>query len=266
MEGRKRSSLRTKETEKKPLGRGIRGRRPEAVLVKVPPASYADTLRKIKKEVDLKECGVEISKIMRTRGNDILVEIKKGTSGVENLKQAVSNLLGEVATVRTMGQMCDLQVRDLDEVTEEEEIVEAISSVVEGADKEAIKVRALRAAFRGTQLAVVTVPAKVAEKLLETGKVKIGWTVCRVRQKVEVLRCYKCQGFGHVAMDCKGPDRSKVCRLCGKEGHLAKNCKGDPFCIICRAADEQGRADHIPGSARCPSFQKAKEKKRKPNG
>ena len=55
-----------------------RRRLPEAVAVKVMGQStYADILRKIKKEVDPESCGVTVSGIRRTRGGELLVEIKK---------------------------------------------------------------------------------------------------------------------------------------------------------------------------------------------
>lgn len=180
------------------------------------------------------------------------------------MRNAVATALGDEATVRTMGQSCTLQIRDLDEVTEKEEIVEAVATAVDGTDRESVIVRALREGFGGTQMAVVTVPSNVARKLLVTGKLKVGWVVCRVRQKVDVVRCFRCQRFGHISLDCKGPDRSKLCRLCGQEGHLAKDCKGDPFCFICSERGEKGGASHILGSAKCPSFLMAT--KRKPNG
>ena len=227
----------------------MRGRKPEAVVVKVPAeSSNADILRQIKTQVDAGNCGAEISAIRRTRGGEILIEIKKGSEGVESLRSAVASALGDGATVRTMGQSHTLQIRDLDEVTVEEEIVGAIVSAVEGAEKESIKVRSLREAFRGTQMAVVTVPSKVAEKLLETGKVKVGWVVCRVRQKLDILRCFKCLGYGHVGRDCTGPDRSKSCRLCGQEGHIAKDCKKDPLCVLCSETEDPRGANHILGS------------------
>lgn len=45
-------------------------------------------------------------------------------------------------------------------------------------------------------------------RLVRTGHLKMGWVACRVRKKTEVLRCYRCQGFGHMAASCEGPDRA----------------------------------------------------------
>lgn len=189
------------------------------------------------------------------------MEVKKGSGGTEALRNAVATAVGEQATVRTMGRSCTLQIRDLDEVTEEDEVVEAI---VDCTAKEEITVRSLREALRETQTAVVTVPAKVAEKLLETGKIEVGWVVCRVRQKIDFLRCFRCLAPGHIAMDCKGTDRSKECRLCGRDDHFAKDCEQAPFCVICSDEGRQEDANHILGSSRCPSFEKARRPK--PNG
>ena len=38
-------------------------------------------------------------------------------------------------------------------------------------------------------------------------------------------RCYNCNGFGHMARECKKPKREKgACFECGKQGHVVKDC------------------------------------------
>jgi len=38
-------------------------------------------------------------------------------------------------------------------------------------------------------------------------------------------RCFRCLSRGHLAGQCKGPDRSKCCRRCGITGHRAAKCE-----------------------------------------
>ena len=45
--------------------------------------------------------------------------------------------------------------------------------------------------------------------LLKATQIKIGWVSCRVRRKTELIRCYRCLVFSHMAANCRGPDRSR---------------------------------------------------------
>ena len=180
-----------------------------------------------------------------------------------DLKKAVAETLGKEATVRTMARRIVLAIRDLDEATSEAEVVKAIQATVEDANIESITIKSMTKSFGGTQTAVVMVPAEMADRLLKAGKIKLGWMMCRVRERIQVVRCFRCLGFGHVALDCPSEDRSNICRLCGKEGHHAKECKEDPFCVVCSQSKEPGGALHILGSNKCESFQKELKKVRK---
>ena len=83
-------------------------------------------------------------------------------------------------------------------------------------------------------------------KLLKGAHIMIGWVSCRVRRKKEVNRCFRCFGFGHIAADCREPDRSRCYWRCGEEGHLAGSCTGKPWCYLCAAKEEKTRNDYIP--------------------
>lgn len=54
---------------------------------------------------------------------------------------------------------------------------------------------------RGVTL-IIEVDTDARKRLLDLGRVKIGWKVCRVQDYVGILRCYKCCGYYHFAKDC----------------------------------------------------------------
>ena len=86
--------------------------------------------------------------------------------------------------------------------------------------------------YRGNKKAYVQLEEARVLKLLKAAHIKIGWVFCRVGRKKELNRCYRC--LGHMAADCRGPDRSRCCWRCGEEVHTAGSCTRQRRCYLCR--------------------------------
>lgn len=238
-------SLRTsKKTTIKP--------RSDAIVVELAGgATYAEILRRVKQDPNLKQLGDEVVRVKRNQKGQMMFELKK-EEGVkrDSLKEAVTQALGDTATVTVRTHEINVVCRDMDEVTTKEEVLEALKKQLEISSLPESAIRSLREAYGGTQTAVISLPFELAKKILAAGKVKIGWTICRVREATRPKSCFRCFDYGHLAKDCKGEDRSKRCRKCGEEGHIARNCAKDPSCMICSTKNK--KAPHITGSSRCP--------------
>jgi len=120
---------------------------------------------------------------------------------------------------------------------------------------QSVKVRNIKSSFMGTQRATVRLKGVDARKIVEKGRIKIGWVNARVRFKAKTTKCFKCLGYGHIRQECKGPDRSEACCLCAKEGHKATTCNALPKCVACR--DIKEATDHFPGSGKCVAYKLA---------
>lgn len=264
--------------EKEKKSRGIsgdaprkkpRGRLSEALLVTVEydqsDQSYADVLRHLKKRVDPDSHGVKVSGIRRTRGGELHVKIGKAGGKAEDLREAFVGALNGKATVRSMSPTVIVEILHIDEATDETELSEALNEATGNIEAKSVDIKAIRTVYRGTKKAVVAMPAVTADNLFKEGRHKVGWVRCRIREKIEVTRCFRCLGFGHVARDCKGEDRSNMCRLCGSKEHLAKACKSPPppHCMICAGGNEIDGAQHILGRAKCKSIRRELSKARK---
>ena len=92
-----------------------------------------------------------------------------------------------------------------------------------------------------------------AARLLQLGKLRIGWNACRIREHAEVARYFRCLGYGHGSRGCSNPDRKNACWRCSATGHLATGCKAPPRCLTCV---DRGDKDvtHVSGSGSCPVF------------
>lgn len=246
-----------KVARKKPKKKAEKRPRPDAIIIKAKEGtSYADILRKVKADESLKPVGEAVARVRRTAGGDLLLQLR-GTGGqTANLRDTISNSLGAEIEVRAVSQRTLIEIRHIDEVTTGDDVLEAVKALptMDGIPLEATI--HMRKAFGSTQIATLSLPAELAKKLLLLGKAKIGWTVCPIREKRELMKCFKCLEYGHIAKLCRNEDRSKLCRRCGKADHIAKDCINEPACMFCikNNAKETG---HIAGSGRCPILKKA---------
>jgi hypothetical protein len=245
---------------KKPQPREARKVRPKTdalVIGAKDPKSYAEILRKVKLDPNLKELGSQVARIRRTKNGEMLFELK-GDSLVKSVayKGLMEQSLKGEATVRALTQEVVVECRNIDEITTEEELREQlIEQFSLGEIGRAAQIK-LRKAYGGTQIATIKLPVAEANLLLEKGKIRVGWTICQLQvPRTQLLRCYRCLGFGHVAVRCTSTDRSNFCWRCGESGHVGRTCKNKPKCMLCQ--DVEGN-DHATGSLRCNAYKEAK--------
>ncbi|XP_062713362.1 uncharacterized protein LOC134290278 [Aedes albopictus] len=222
----------------------------EALIVKTSDDSYAEVLRTMRTNPDLRELGEDVKKIRRTRNGEMILELRRDPKGSSSsYKELTEKAMGDKVEVRALCPEATLLCKDLDEVTSEQEVEVAMKEQCElGEARMTIRVRN---GPSGTKVASIKLPIDAANKALRVGKIKIGWCVCplSISQQPEV--CFKCLEYGHLARDCKGPDRSKLCRRCGEEGHKAQDCRKSPKCLICANTEN---SNHPTGGRRCPAF------------
>lgn len=107
---------------------------------------------------------------------------------------------------------------------------------------------------------VVEVSPLMRNKILQKKRLYVEWSACRVRDFIMVTRCYKCQGFGHLAKHC---ERDLCCSLCAGTGHKGTECphkdaKKEHKCVNCFKSK---RSDgHSTLDKNCPAYKQALER------
>jgi len=231
----------------------------EALLIK--PAAghtYEETLLNIKKNVMLEDSGAKVHRIRKTQGGSVLIELESiEDSG--KLQEAVQAVTGPESNVRDMIPMLKLEIRDLDGVTNEREIREAVAKEI-GIERGDLLPPVSIFKTKGTtsQMAVVELLEVDALRLAKKGRIQIGWASNRVRLRANARRCFRCLGYGHNQYVCKGPDRRKACLKCGVDGHKRSECqKETPECFLCKNRDDKCSTEHYAGEGNCPSYREA---------
>jgi hypothetical protein len=93
---------------------------------------------------------------------------------------------------------------------------------------------------------------EVYELVMQRKSLMVGWFPCRVQECLDVMRCYKCQGFGHKSMKCTN---ETICAKCGGK-HEYKECKSEiEQCVNCmnvnKTANMNLDVNHIAWSNTC---------------
>jgi hypothetical protein len=96
-------------------------------------------------------------------------------------------------------------------------------------------------------------------------KLFIGWNSCHFEDYLSIIRCYNCNGFGHISSNCKQSFAS--CGHCGGK-HKTEECKtekSDSFCTNCDKYNKSKNnkqildCKHSSFSLKCQSFVKVQE-------
>lgn len=79
---------------------------------------------------------------------------------------------------------------------------------------------------------IIQAPYSIQRSLVEVGRVFLQWKAYKIEEYINIIRCFKCHGYGHIARHCIAP--KKLCVVCGEPDHLKEECKrSEPSCINC---------------------------------
>ena len=106
---------------------------------------------------------------------------------------------------------------------------------------------------------IFEVSTELRKTLKKHQKVRISWRNYKIDDYVNIIRCFNCQRFGHLAKDCKS---EATCGKCAEQ-HKTADCKNSNAakCINCTRTNLRNKNNklnncHSVSSEECPSYQK----------
>ncbi|KAK4872485.1 hypothetical protein RN001_014514 [Aquatica leii] len=233
--------------------------RAEAVLIKLNKEdNYEEVLKRIR-STDIDGIGTKIEGISRSREGDIIMKVEKGLGKAEPLRARIAAAIAD-KQVKTLRNETTIEIKDLDMITTEREILQAIISKHNEARA---RIKKIFRVSRGQQVAIVYVDKQSAQKLEQEGHILIGWTSCRIRIKEEVSRCFRCWAPGHRAETCKGEDRSTSCYKCEEKDHQIKDCGKEDYCTVCETVEKDAGQGHRTFGRKCKYLELTRKKNNK---
>ncbi|XP_046972337.1 uncharacterized protein LOC124539057 [Vanessa cardui] len=251
------------EKQKAPKRRKLRPPRTAVITMTLKPGatekglSYETVLAQAKTRIRLSEVGLTTVRFRTAATGARILEVPPGTSDAEKAADALADRLREVLSpdevqIHRPTKCVELRVKDLDDSVTVEEVVAAVAGEGDCAAG-AIRPGAIVWGPRGSGSLWLSCPITAAKKVVEVGRIRVGWVSARVTLlEPRPLRCFRCLEGGHMGAKCdRGVDRSRLCFRCGLPDHRARDCTAaEAKCAICSAAGKP--AAHAVGSKGCP--------------
>lgn len=239
--------------------------RPNQVLMTMDGKDAEDTRKEIKIKINPSTVGVNVRKIFNTK-KGVVIEVDQPdevdklldsqilrTAGIKmekpKLKRPIIMVYDVPAEMTEQEVKEDIYKRNVGEILPQEDFIEGF--VLKHKYKAKPGDRGRNA---GKDRWVVECSGPVRNLLRQKERIFLGWEACRVKDYIDLLRCYKCQQHGHVAKVCRA--NAEVCSHCS-ESHRYKDCPDsrDHDKIRCSNCRKNGdRDDHDVGWRGCPCY------------
>lgn len=226
------------------------------------------TREAVRAAVAPKASGLQITEVRNVRKGGIAVVVKNSTQA-EDLKKGLSDLQkGGFKVQESKGMKPRVRIFDVPSSISKEELQDCVfgQNVKDLMGKDEFNkgfvplfsskpIKANERAEEKVNWVIVCSPG-VRSLLVKKEKIGIDWFLCKVRDFNSVTRCFKCNGFGHMASSCMYRER---CGKCAEEGHQTKACKStsSPKCANCKRFGKPHDHDVRDGS--CPCYARAIE-------
>lgn len=214
----------------------------------------------LKKKIDPSSLEVGVTMGKTTRNGGLVIRCENNAA-CEKVKNKIQEEMGQNFNVKMAKKNNPLiKVAGINVEENTEDLVQKIvkQNKLEEHANFVIDLKKKMKPFNYRFNAILEVDGKTFKSILETGKIKIGWSICSVSEYIKVTRCYKCSQYGHIAKYC---NNKLTCPKCAEE-HESKECKEENSekCINCIIAKNKYNIDteinHTAFSQECPCYKR----------
>jgi len=205
------------------------------------------------KEKNIEKMKKDISKIINPKNDPVkkLRQTARGNlviqcndhSAVELIKSKLNTQVKDSYNVdRPKETKPVLKLVGIHDYTTDKELLECIFKqnnevISDKSEIELLQVKEIKMAKGNYHTAYIRCDTNTFKKIMMKAKLYVSWDVVKCYESINVLRCFKCNLFGHKECDCESEDY--VCPKCSGK-HKLSECKSD---VICCANCERYKKD-----------------------
>lgn len=196
-------------------------------------------------------CGIARDKntlIIKAETDTETEEILKAIENIETLKEAIEITIKYENTKKII-------ILGIPQTIDEENIKNQIKQNLGSITTDINTIKTMQRPNAITYQLVLELDDQDAKILIRQGRIKLGFNSCRVLPYLPIIRCGKCQTYGHTEEKCT---QKPLCRYCacnhGKRVCYFKNYPEQHKCINCYGSPNY--FPHDAASPDCPEFQR----------
>ncbi|XP_011868774.1 PREDICTED: uncharacterized protein LOC105562496 [Vollenhovia emeryi] len=250
----------------------IKTRKTENILIVKPKEKQESETTKntVLEKVKINMLPIGVSRMTKGNKGTIIIGCESGKE-VEQLKTSMEATIGkDFETIIPKQKQPKIKIIGIDQEEmerDDQSLIETIKIQNELAERsERLHLRILKRGLmekknegesrREAGSLILETDVETHTKLLNKGKVNIGWRKCKVYDFVSVMRCFKCWGFNHMAKHCR---KEETCQHCAGN-HKGNDCRTKKKkCINClekikRYNNNNIKDDHEATDRECPTY------------
>ncbi|XP_057339376.1 uncharacterized protein LOC130676884 [Microplitis mediator] len=177
------------------------------------------TVKDLKNNIDIVKLGVDVKKVTNQSNGKVIIDTVKEADKIK-LMNEIQNKIG----IKLENSILGLS---------EEKIIRELSTQnkwINSNGNNPVKVIKKYETANGYGSIIIEVSTSIHQAIMNSGKVKFGWNLYNAYNHINILRCFRCWGFGHLANNCK---KEEICRLCSTNHHETECQSESNKCINC---------------------------------
>lgn len=223
----------------------INGKETKQVLIIDPigdKRDTQDTVKDLKQNIDPVSLEIGVNRVKSTRNGRVIIECEN-KSALDKMEKTVKETLGtNYAVIKPKMKYPCVKIFNVSEEDKDDIDRKIINQnkLEEQRQSFHFRIKHCSKVIRGTFNLILETDGQTFNQIIQEGTVRIGWKRCKITEHVNVIRCFNCCKYGHVASECKERSACPKCSL----PHEEKDCKEEQFkCVNCVEAKRRFNID-----------------------